>query len=196
MREVNDSDDVFTALVHLGYVTYDEESSTVRVPNEEVRLEFVDSLERGTHPEVRRLVEAADETLRATLVEDAERVAASVEAAHNSRVGPDWYNDEQSLRFAVKLAYLTAIDKYAEIEELPGGHGYADIVYLPKRYARIPAMVVELKWDKPVTSALDQIRNQNYPKVLQDYGGPLLLVGITYDTKTKRHAVVIERVWK
>ncbi|MBR3225701.1 MAG: AAA family ATPase [Atopobiaceae bacterium] len=196
MREVNDADDVFTALVHLGYVTYDEESSTVRVPNEEVRLEFVDSLERGTHPEVRRLVEAADKTLQATLAGDAEGVAASVEAAHNSRVGPDWYNEEQSLRFAVKLAYLTAIEKYAEVEELPSGHGFADIVYLPKRYARIPAMVVELKWNKPVSSALDQIRDRNYPKVLQDYGGPLLLVGITYDTKTKRHSVAIERVWK
>ena len=196
MREVNDADDVFTVLAHLGYVAYDEESDTVRVPNEEVRLEFVTALERGSHPEVRRLVETADETLRATLAEDAEAVAASVAAAHDSRVGPDWYNDEQSLRFAVKLAYLTAIEQYAEVEELPSGHGCADLVYVPKRYARIPALVVELKWDKPVESALDQIRSRNYPKVLRDYGGPVLLVGITYDTKTKRHTAVIERVRK
>ena len=194
MREVNDADDVFTVLAHLGYVTYDEESDTVRVPNEEVRLEFVSALERGSHPEVRRLVEAADETLRATFSEDAEAVAAAVAAAHDARVGPDWYNDEQSLRFAVKLAYLTAIEKYAEVEELPSGHGYADLVYLPKRYARIPALVVELKWDKPVDSALEQIRNRNYPKVLQDYGGPLLLVGITYDRRTKEHTASIERL--
>ena len=196
MREVNDADDVFTVLAHLGYVAYDEESDTVRVPNEEVRMEFVATLERGSHPEVRRLVEAADNTLRATFAEDAEAVAAAVAAAHDSRVGPDWYNDEQSLRFAVKLAYLTAIEKYAEVEELPSGHGFADVIYLPKRYARIPALVVELKWNKPVDSALEQIRSRNYPKVLQDYGGPVLLVGITYDRVTKVHNAVIERICK
>ncbi|MBR3314321.1 MAG: AAA family ATPase [Atopobiaceae bacterium] len=196
MREVNDADDVFTVLAHLGYVAYDEESDTVRVPNEEVRMEFVATLERGSHPEVRRLVEAADNTLRATFEEDAEAVAAAVAAAHDSRVGPDWYNDEQSLRFAVKLAYLTAIEKYAEVEELPSGHGFADVIYLPKRYARIPALVVELKWNKPVDSALEQIRSRNYPKVLQDYGGPVLLVGITYDRVTKAHNAVIERISK
>ena len=194
MREVNDSDDVFTVLAHLGYVAYDEYSDTVCVPNEEVCREFVTSLERGSHPEVKRLVEAADKTLRATLSQDAASVAESVQAAHDSRVGPDWYNDEQSLRFAVKLAYLTAIESFAEIEELPSGHGCADIVYLPKRYARMPAMVVELKWNKPVESALEQIRRRNYPKVLEDYGGPLLLVGITYDAKTKVHVAEIERL--
>lgn len=196
MREVNDADDVFAVLAHLGYVAYDEGSQTVRVPNEEVRLEFVSSLERGRHPEVRRLVEAADATLAATLAEDAHAVAASVGAAHDSRVGPDWHNDEQSLRFAVKPAYLTAIERYAEVEELPSGHGYADLVYLPRRYACIPALVVELRWNKPVDSALDQIRDRNYPKALEEYGGPLLLVGITYDAKTKEHTATIERMSK
>ena len=69
------------------------------------------------------------------------------------------------------------LEDHDELEELPSGHGFADIVYLPKRYARIPALVVELKRDKPVDSAPDQIRSRNYPKVLQDCGGPVLLVG-------------------
>lgn len=79
----------------------------------------------------------------------------------------------------------------------PGlGHGYADLVYLPKWYARVPAMLVELKWSKPVDGALDQILARNYPKVFEDYGGPLLLVGITYDAKTKEHTCSIERMRK
>lgn len=61
---------------------------------------------------------------------------------------------------------------------------------------RVPAMLVELKWSKPVDGALDQIRARNYPKVLEDYGGPLLLVGITYDAKTKEHTCSIERMRK
>ena len=86
------------------------------------------------------------------------------------------------------------MDKFAEIEELPSGHGCADLVYLPKRYQRVPALVVVLKRDKPVDSALDQIRRRSYPKVLESYGGPLLLVGVTYDAKTKEHRCSIERM--
>ena len=58
----------------------------------------------------------------------------------------------------------------------------------------MPALVVELKWDRPVRSAIDQILDRNYPQVLRDWGGPMLLVGITYDRKTKAHACHIEKL--
>ena len=110
----------------------------------------------------------------------------------------DVYNDEQALRFAVKLAYLTAVDTFAEIEELPSGNGYADIVYLPKRYARMPAMVVELKWDQSPECALAQIRDRHYPEALAGFGGNVLLVGISYDRNAapghRRHRCIIEQV--
>ena len=77
---------------------------------------------------------------------------------------------------------------------MPSGHGYADVVYIPKRASRYPAMVVELKWDKPVEAAIDQIHARNYPAALRGWDGEVLLVGITYDTTTKQHACRIERV--
>ena len=194
MDDVQGADDVLTLLAHLGYLAYEEDSQTVRIPNEEVRLEFASTIRVGGNPVLAQMVADADRLLRSTIEGDESAVAAGVARAHDSRLGPDWYNDEQALRFAVKLAYLTAVDKFAEIEALPSGHGYADIVYLPKRYARIPAIVVELKWSKPVQSALDQIRARNYPRVLAAYGGPLLLVGVTYDAKTKVHTCSIERM--
>ena len=33
-------DDVLTLLIHLGYLSYNEETQTARIPNEEIRLEF------------------------------------------------------------------------------------------------------------------------------------------------------------
>lgn len=33
-------DDVLTLLTHLGYLTYDEDEKTVRIPNEEIKIEF------------------------------------------------------------------------------------------------------------------------------------------------------------
>ena len=40
------ADDVLTLLIHLGYLTYCEEKQTVRIPNEEVRIEFRQFLAR------------------------------------------------------------------------------------------------------------------------------------------------------
>ncbi len=194
MDDVRSADDVLTVLIHLGYLAYDKAAAMARVPNEEVRLEFVDALKETTHPTLAGMVASADKLLKDTLAGNEEAVAQDVARAHDSRLGPDWYNDEQALRFAVKLAYLTSVDRFAEIEELPSGHGRAGIVYLPRRYDRIPAMIVELKWDKEPSSALDQVRRRDYPKVLRNYGGPVLLVGITYSSKTKEHVCRIERL--
>lgn len=196
MSEVESADDALTLLAHLGYLAFDEESQTVTIPNEEVRLEFASTIRVGGSPELARMVAAADRLLQDTIEGNEGAVAEAVARAHDSQLGPDWYNDEQALRFAVKLAYLTSVDKFALIEELPSGHGVADVVYLPKRYSRMPALLVELKWDKPVASAIDQIHQKRYPQVLEGYGGPLLLVGITYDAKTKSHTCAIERMWR
>lgn len=67
------------------------------------------------------------------------------------------------------------------MEELPAGRGYADIVYLPKQGETVPALVVELKWNHSADTAIRQIKDKNYPLVLRDYGGEILLVGINYD---------------
>lgn len=57
-----------------------------------------------------------------------------------------------------------------------------------------PAMVVELKCDDSADGALAQIREKKYADSLKDYEGNLLLVGINYDKKTKKHTCVIEKM--
>ena len=37
---IRNRDDVLTLLIHLGYLTYDDAQETVRIPNEEIRMEF------------------------------------------------------------------------------------------------------------------------------------------------------------
>ena len=55
-----------------------------------------------------------------------------------------------------------------------------------------PALVVELKWNKNVETALQQIKNKNYTEALSDYTGDILLVGINYDKASKKHKCLIE----
>lgn len=38
-----------------------------------------------------------------------------------------------------------------------------------------------------------QIKERNYPQVLEKHGSDVLLVGTSYDEKTKKHECVIEK---
>ena len=56
-----------------------------------------------------------------------------------------------------------------------------------------PAIVMELKWDKNAEGAIQQIKDKEYIDALKDCQGDLLLAGISYDKKTKKHSCVIEK---
>ena len=187
-------DDVLTLLIHLGYLTWHEEEGTVRIPNEEVRIEFRKIL-KGTNVNRKwmELLGRSEKLLEDTIAGDAEAVAKAVEEIRDSQYAPAYYNDEQALRYVIKFAYIAALDQYLKVEELPSEKGIADVVYLPKRRYTLPALVVELKWNKSSEGAIRQVKERNYPAVLKDYGGEIVLVGIAYDAK-KTHSCVIERI--
>ncbi|MBR3328777.1 MAG: AAA family ATPase [Atopobiaceae bacterium] len=185
-------DDVLTLLVHLGYLTYDEESHTARVPNEEVRAELARAIAKSRHPKLVKLMRDSTRLLEDIVALREDEVATGFARVHDRNCSPLFYNNEQALRSVVKTALIAAIDEYARIEELPGGKGYVDIAYLPSRGSLLPALVVELKWNRPADAALDQIHRKGYPNVLRDLDVPILLVGVTYDAKTKEHTCRIE----
>ncbi len=195
-------DDVLTLMIHLGYLTYeevpdsygDDETMTgfAWIPNEEVRMEFEKILRKARHRELVELVKQSDQLLKDTIAGNEDAVSAAFDRIRNTSYAPTFYNNEQSLRYAIKMAYLSCVDQYARVEELPTGHGIADVVFVPKRSSSLPAMIIELKWDKPAEGAIAQIKDRNYPAFLNGYGGDIILVGITYDEKTKQHSCKIE----
>ena len=193
MTSFKSKDDILTLLVHLGYLAYDELSQSVYIPNEEVRGEFFRAVKNGNRQELLKVIERSNRLLEATLRIDCEEVARLIEEAHNAAISPDFYNNEQALRSVIKLAYISCVDEFIEIHELPSGIGYADVVYLPRKGSAKPAMVIELKWNKSVEGAIQQIKEKKYPKVIENYGGEILLVGINYDSKNKVHECVIEK---
>ena len=84
------------------------------------------------------------------------------------------------------------------IRELPTGRGFADFVFVPKPEYRndYPALIVELKWNQNARTALQQIREKDYPASILDYTGEILLVGINYDRDSKQHQCLIEKYEK
>ena len=194
-------DDVLTLLTHLGYLTYEEEPDSydddsvvglVRIPNEEVRSEFDKILRKAKHKSLIELVRKSDRLLKDTLEGKSDAVAKAIANVHDSEYAPTYYSNEQSLRYVVKMAYISCVDQYAKVEELPSGHGIADVVFLPKRRSILPAMIVELKWNRKAEGAIKQIKDRNYPKILTNYGGRIVLVGINYDENKKTHTCEIE----
>ena len=196
MTSLKSKDDVLTLLVHLGYLAYDEERSEVFIPNEEVRGEFIRAIKNGKRPEMIKAIQHSERLLKATMERNEEEVARLIEEVHSANTSPNFYNNEQALRSVIQLAYISSMDDYVTIQELPSGIGYADLLFLPRKHSNKPAILIELKWDKTVESAMSQIKNRNYVETIENYGGEILLVGINYDKKSKIHQCKIEKYRK
>lgn len=43
-------------------------------------------------------------------------------------------------------------------------------------------------------TALEQIKNKDYPEAIKQYTGNIILVAINYDKKSKNHECIIEKL--
>ncbi len=196
MRNFRTKDDVLTLLIHLGYLAFDSEKEEAFIPNREIVREYENAMSVGGWPEVMRVLKASEKLLEDTLRCDGKSVAEGLDRAHTEVASILTYNDENSLGCAIGLAYYSARKDYKLIRELPAGHGYADVVFLPLPFCDKPALVVELKYDQSAETALSQIKDRKYTQALEGYSGEVLLVGVNYDkdNKNKPHSCVIEKL--
>jgi len=192
MTTFSSADDVLTLLIHLGYLGYDFKTKEVFIPNSEIASEFCNAVESAGWDTVADAIKSSEALLEATIHKDSVAVAAGLEKAH-METSILAYNDENALSCTIALAYYSAREYYLSFRELPTGKGFADIVYIPRKtHPEKPALVIELKWDQSTDGAISQIKDRCYVESLADYHGDLLLVGVSYDTKTKKHLCKIE----
>lgn len=186
-------DDVLTALIHLGYLAYDFEMKEAYIPNAEVQEAFEYAINGTDWTEIVESIKASEQLLKKTWRGDTEAVAEALGKIHGETTSILQYNDENSLSCAINIAYYNARIYYTVVREMPMGKGFADFVFLPKRNCDKPAMIVELKYNKSVETAISQIKEKQYPEGLREYKDNLLLIGINYDKATKQHSCVIEK---
>lgn len=198
MKNFRTKDDVLTLLIHLGYLAYDSREEEAFIPNKEIIGEFENAMSVSGWPEIVRILKASDKLLEDTLNGDERSVAEGLNRAHIEAASILTYNDENSLACAIGLAYYSARKDYRLIRELPAGHGFADIVFLPLPSVKKPALIVELKYNKTAHTAIQQIKNRQYTQALEGYAGEILAVGINYnrDNANKPHSCVIEKMKK
>lgn len=201
MTTFNGRDDVLALLIHLGYLKYNSHTKEVSIPNKEILDEFKNSTESkewiGTFTSFKK----SQELLNATWSLNEEKVAELLEWFHDTAENKT-YNSEAALSYAVQMAYYAGQKYYTTIQELDSGKGYVDLVYLPApKHSDKPALLIELKYDKTIKTAADQIRDKNYPQKLEHYKDNILLVSINYDKDVsstdvlyKHHSCSIEKV--
>ena len=190
--EIKSKDDVLTLLVHLGYLTYNPSTKMVSIPNREIYYQFKRTIKQSKRTELYQKIARSDQLLEAILAKNAAQAADLIAQSHDACSSLTTYNNHEALKSAIREALLTAADTYLRWEEFPSGKGIADILYLPKKYTRTPAILIELKMNRSAKSAIKQIKDRNYPERLKNYGGEILLVGISYNSKNQKYKCLIE----
>ena len=193
MVTINSKDDVMTLLVHLGYLAFDEMTSKVYVPNREIAAEFAASVAAQKHwGDIAKAIRNSEDLIDAILENNPDFIAKQLDIVHEDESSVLTYNNENSLACAINIAFYTAFKYYSQFRELDTGKGFADIVYIPRPGCQYPALLMELKYNDDVDSAIKQIKEKRYTGRLTHYLDNLLMIGINYDKETKKHTCVIE----
>ncbi len=188
-------DEIFTYLIHLGYLAYDPINQTCHIPNGEIRSAWLNIMSdaKGFEP-IQRMLETNRQLIEATENGETEAVAKALDDSHADISSPLSYNRESTMQSAILMAYFYARKDYLVFSELPSGCGYADVVLVPT-VPQKPVIIIELKKDGEPAVALEQIKTRNYTHAFRYHPGrEAVLVGITYDAESKHHRCLIERM--
>ena len=188
-------DEIFTYLIHLGYLAYDPTKGTCHIPNGEIKSAWLRIMSdaKGFEP-IQRMLENGRNLIVATENGDAEVVAQALDDSHADISNPLSYNRESSLQSAILMAYFYARKDYLVFSELASGYGFADVVLVPT-VPQKPVIIIELKRDGEPTTAIEQIKSRNYAHAFRYHPGrEAVLVGIAYNAESKHHRCLIERM--
>ena len=197
--ELNTKNQIYSAMVVYGLLTYKEAAGKVFIPNKELMDQFDQMLmSNESLGYVHSLARESARMLKATLAADTKTMAEILKFAHDTESPIFSYNSEIELSAVVNLVYLVARDKYRVEREDKAGEGYVDFIFYPSD-KNADAFILELKIDSTPEDAICQIKNRNYALRFQGklgekpkYTGRILAVGISYDKKTKEHACKVE----
>ena len=182
-------DEILSAMTVYGLLSYHDE--TLEIPNKELLLKFSRSLRDKNLQEISKLLSRSFDLLRATITQDVETMSEIIQYTHDIYTSVIKYNDENSLSCIITIAYISAIENYKIVREMPAGVGFADFIFYPKDKSK-PAFIIELKKNSTPEEALKQIFEKRYDLALKDYNGLKLAIGISYDTNLKNHSIKIQ----
>ena len=193
LTQIYSADSALTVLIHLGYLAYDEVTKSCYIPNYEILKEFERAVKVIDWKEYSDPIKTSLDLYDATLKGDLEFINKTLDYNHQLFSTMYSKNTEGVLQTIVLLSYFNCNDFYYIMKEPSVSTGRADLVFVPKDRTRIP-MIVELKVNSTVDTALNQIKDKKYVNLFDGYHGKVLFAGITYDSKTLTHDSTIEYI--
>ena len=187
--EVTTRDEILSAMVVYGFLSYSQ--GKLCIPNHELMLKFQQALASNAMG-LRQTLDESTKLLEATLARDGKQVARLIEELHDDKIPFFQYSNENSLACVVTVGYLAALDKYKITREDKAGKGYVDFVFEPIAKGDIP-IILELKYNHSAKNALKCIHEKGYIKRFKN-DKQVLLTGINYSSRTKKHTCLMELV--
>lgn len=201
MVTIKSKDDVFCLLVCLGYLGCEDNGGNYRlayVPNREIRTVLTSIVKLQSWYNSMPIIERSEELFAAIQALDSSKTAEVIAKIHNSpNVSLLSYNREDALVFCVIAGLMWRTERdYECFRELQSGKGSADLIYAPRNNASLPILLIEFKYDTSAEDAMGQVKEKEYFSRYWDgdYPNDVILIGLNYDSKTKEHQCLIEKL--
>ncbi len=193
LTKVDSKDAALTVLIHLGYLAYDEENESCYIPNYEIKQEFQRALKKLDWKEIYNPIGNSKKLYEETLKGNTDFINETLDKNHADLASQFNKNKEDVLGMIVHISYYSMTLYYDFHKEETSMKGRSDISILPKDGNHIP-FIVELKVDSTPEDAINQIKEKEYFSSLGSYKGNVLLLGISYDSKTMKHSSKVEMI--
>ncbi len=193
LTSVDSQDAALTILIHLGYLAYNEEKKSCYIPNYEISKEFENALKKLNWHEIYNPIANSMKLYEETLKGNTEFINETLEKNHKELASAFNKNKEDVLGIVVHISYHDIAEWYYVRKEDTCSTGRADITYSPKDGTHIP-IIVELKADAPVEKAISQIKDRDYASIFKGYKGKILLLGISYNSKSLKYDSKVEYI--
>ncbi len=191
LTKVDSADAALTILIHLGYLAYDEETDSCYIPNYEISQEFKEALDDLGWHEIYNPISNSKKLYEETIKGNTDFISKTLDENHKDLASEFNKNKEDVLGIVVTMSYYCLRDWYYVRKEDTCTTGRADITYTPRDGSHMP-IVVELKADDSADNAIAQIKSRDYASVFKGYKGKILLLGISYDSKSLKHDSKVE----
>ena len=193
VSQIDSPDAALTILIHLGYLAYDKTNNVCYIPNYEISQEFIQGTFDLKWDDSYTPIVNSKELYENTIKGNTDFISKTLDINHKDLASIFNKNKEDVLGVIVYLSYYYACRFYYIRKEDTCTTGRADLTFTPRDNTHIP-MIIELKADKPVEEAINQIKDKDYSNVFKGYKGKVLLLGITYDSSTLKHESKIEYI--
>lgn len=145
--DLNTKDQIYSAMVVYGLLTYEDASGEVLIPNKELMDKFDQLLlSNESLGYIHRLARESERMLKATIAGDTHTMEEILKYVHDTESPILSYNSEIELSAVVNLVYLAARDQYRVEREDKAGEGYVDFIFYPERKG-MDSIILELKID-------------------------------------------------